>query len=102
MSMSWIAAATRRSSASVDRPVLAGQGEHGAVVAGVAGPVEQEHAGHARDGIRQPIDDVEPPAFGDVRDRFDQHATMLVVRHGRVARWTVAAGAAGGAARLPR
>ena len=29
------------------------------------------------DGLRQPVDDVEPAALGDVRDGFDQHASML-------------------------
>ena len=63
-----------------DGLVLTGQREHGAVVAGVAGAIEQEDAGHARDRVGQSIDDVETPPLGDVRDRFDEHDLMLAGR----------------------
>ena len=82
MSISWTATSTSRSRAAVDRLVLAGHREHRPVVARVARPIEQEDA-VARldlDGLRHPVDDVEPAALRDVRDGFDQHPTMLVRR----------------------
>ena len=63
-----------------DRPVLAGHREDRAVVARVARPVEEVDAVAGRDRLGQPVDDVEPAALGDVRDGFDQHATMLALR----------------------
>ena len=60
-----------------DRAVLAGHREHRAVVARVARPVEQVHAGTRLDRLGQPVDDLEPPALGDVRDGLDQHPSML-------------------------
>ena len=53
--------------------MLAGDGEHRAVVAGVARAVEQPRAVDRRDGVGHPVDHVEPPPLGDVRDRLDQH-----------------------------
>ena len=52
--------------------------EDGAVVAGVARPVEEVDAGHRRHRAREPVDDVEPTPFGDVRDRFDQAVGQVV------------------------
>ena len=53
-----------------DRPVLAGHREHGAVVAGVARPVEQGHAADRADRLGHPVDDIEAAAFGDVGNRI--------------------------------
>ena len=49
-----------------------GQGEDRAVVAGVAGPVEEVDAGDRADRRREPFDDVEPATLGDIRDRLDE------------------------------
>ena len=55
-----------------------GDGQHGAVVAGVARPVEEVDAGDRRDRAGEPVDDVEPSPLGDVRDRFDQAVGEVV------------------------
>jgi hypothetical protein len=60
--------------------VLTGQGEHGSVVTGIAGAVEERHAGDRRDRLGQPVDDVETTPLRYVRDRLDQHVLMLPSR----------------------
>jgi hypothetical protein len=73
----------RRSDEPIERvgdgPGRASQREHGAVVAGVARPIEEMDLRDRGDGGRQSFDDVETPTFGDVRDRFDQ--SVGEVRH---------------------
>ena len=61
-----------------DRGVLAGHREDRAVVAGVARAVEEGDLGDGRDRIGKPVDDVDPAALGDVRDRLDEHPLMLL------------------------
>ena len=46
-----------------DRPVFAGHGEDGPVVAGIARPVEQRHAADRADRLGHPVDDIEPATF---------------------------------------
>ena len=60
-----------------DGVVLAGDREHGAVVAGVRGPVQQEHAGDRCQGVRETLHDIETAAFGDVGHAFDEHVPKL-------------------------
>ena len=62
--------------------VLAGDGEHRAVVAGVRGAVEQEDAGDRGQGVGEPLDHVEATALGDVGHAFDEHVPMLQARAG--------------------
>ena len=52
------------------------------MVAGVARSIEQEDPWTGLDGFRQPVDDIEPAALGDIGDGLDQHARMLVGRPG--------------------
>ena len=51
---------------------LAGQGQDGAVVAGVARPVEEQSARRSGDGRGKTVDDLNPAAFGEVRHTLDQ------------------------------
>ena len=68
----------------LDQFGLAGKGQHRAVVGGVARAVEDERAVDAGGRPREAVDDVEPAAFGIVRDRLDQHAWIVPQRHPRV------------------
>ena len=63
-----------------DGVVLAGNREHGAVVAGVGRPIEEEHARDGGQGVGEALDDVEATAFGDVGHAFDEHVLMLAAR----------------------
>ena len=53
--------------------MLTGHREHRAVVTRVAGPVEEEDLRDGRDRVREPVDDIEPPALRDIGHRFDEH-----------------------------
>ena len=86
MSISWIGGLDEALEGVAHRPVLAGDREHRAVVAGIARPVEQGHAADRGDRLGHPVDDIEPATFGHVRDRFDQHVLMLATRPGRPTR----------------
>ncbi len=63
---------------------LAGEGEHGAVVVGVLGAVEQEDAGHGGDDTGELVDDVLPPAFAEVGHALDEpgHAILRLAGSG--------------------
>jgi hypothetical protein len=61
-----------------DGPGRARDREDGAVVAGVARPVEQVDAWHGRHGGREAVDDVEPAPLRHVRDGFDQPVGQVV------------------------
>ncbi len=65
-----------------DRGRLAGQRQDAAVVAGVAGAIEQEGARNALHGRDQLVDDLHPAALAEVRDRLDKlgHATSVSSR----------------------
>ena len=60
-----------------DRLGLAGQGQDAAVVAGVAGPVEEERAGRPGDRRGQAIDDLDPAALGEVGNALDEPGHAL-------------------------
>ena len=63
--------------------MLARESEHGSVVAGIAGLIQEVDTGDGGDRPDQPLDDIETPTLGDVGDGFDQHAMMLAGREPR-------------------
>ena len=48
------------------------KGEHRAVVIGIAVRIEYDHSGNGADGLADGVDDLRPPAVGEIGDALDQ------------------------------
>ena len=83
MSISWIAAATSRSRASRTGPSSPASVKTERLWLASLVRSSRWTPGTERDGVGQPVDDVEPPALRDVGHGFDEHVTMLRRRPAR-------------------
>ena len=64
--------------ASLTGPSLPGEREHGPVVVGVLGAVEEGHAGQGRDCVGQFVHDVLAAPLAEVRDALEEPGHALL------------------------